>query len=405
VLETVRLALQALRGNGLRSVLTLLGMAIGVFSVIASVTAVAVLESTLVDSLASLGAQTITVTRLNEERPPTEEEQRRPALTYAQAERLRERLVLASSVSASVGRGGLEVRAGEERTDPSVSLRGVDQDFPQNNGLEVAEGRFLSEEDVRSGRPVVVLGSSLRERVFPGREAVGREVRVDGRRYTVVGVMAPRSGGFGLGDPNNRAWAPVTRVIAAYGLDDEDVTIDIRAGSAETLAATRDQAVGVLRAIRRLPPETDNNFEVSTSEDAISGLKSFTSALAMGGAGVGLIALLAAGVGVMNIMLVSVTERTREIGIRKALGATRGQILQQFLVEALVLCQLGGLVGLLVGVAGGNLAAALLKSAPAFPLGWALFALAGVTVVALTFGVYPALKASRLHPIDALRAE
>ncbi|HEX8385221.1 MAG TPA: ABC transporter permease [Rubricoccaceae bacterium] len=403
MVETVRMAFQSLRGNALRSALTLVGMAIGVFSVVASVTAVAVLESTLVDSLASMGSQTITFTRYEPDGSAVEDEEERPALTLAQAEALGARSGLA--VSPSVSRWGVEVRSEDAQTDPDVSLDGTDDAYAANHGLELAEGRYLDAEDVRSARAVVVLGSTVREKLFAGRDAVGREVRVDGRRYTVVGVLEPESGGFGIIDPNKRVVAPVSRVVDAYGMADEDVSVDVRAPTPALLSATRDRATGVLRAVRQLPPEVDNDFGVTSGADAAEGLKSFTRALALGGAGVGLIALLAAGVGVMNIMLVSVTERTREIGIRKALGATRGDIRRQFLVEALVLCQMGGLVGVGLGVLGGNVAAALMKSAPAFPWGWALGALVGVAVVALTFGVVPAVQAARLRPIEALRQE
>ena len=188
-------------------------------------------------------------------------------------------------------------------------------------------------------------------------------------------------------------------------MQDADVSIDVRAPSPETFAAVQDEAVGVMRAVRRLPPEVEDDFDVFSGAEAADGLKTFTDALATGGAGIGLIALLAAGIGVMNIMLVSVTERTREIGVRKSLGATRRDILLQFLVEAVVLCQIGGLAGILMGALGGNVVAALMTTAPAFPWGWALASVLGVTVVALVFGVYPATKAARLRPIEALRYE
>ena len=396
------MAFQALRGNALRSALTLVGMAIGVFSVVASVTAVAVLDATLVDSFAAMGSQTITFSRHTKNGPPAEDEDARPTLTLAQADALAARSGLA--VSPSVSRWGAEVRT-DDASAEGVSLDGTDDAYAINHGLAVAEGRFLDAEDLRSSRAVAVLGSTVREALFDGRDAVGREVRIDGRRYTVVGVLEPESGGFGLVDPNKRVVAPVTRIVAAYGMADEDVEVDVRAASPTLVAATRDAATGTLRAVRQLRPEADNDFGVTSGADAADGLKSFTQALTLGGAGVGLIALLAAGVGVMNIMLVSVTERTREIGIRKALGATRGDIRRQFLVEALVLCQMGGLVGVGAGVLAGNVAAALLDSAPAFPWGWALAALVGVAVVALTFGVVPAVQAARLRPIDALRSE
>ncbi|WP_420454199.1 ABC transporter permease [Rubrivirga sp.] len=403
--ETIRQALQALRSNRLRSALTLVGMAIGVFSVIASVTAVKVLDQTLMGQLAAMGTQTITFDRMPDDRPPTEEEMRRPQLTFEHALALRDRAPLAASVSARVWAGSREVRTTEASTDPDVSTMGVDQDYAQNNGWEVTAGRFIGEADVRSASSVAVLGSTVADEVFGEQDPLGREVRVDGVRFTVVGVLAEKSGGFGIGDTNNRVVVPITRAIPAFGAQDRDVSIDVRAPSAEMLAATQDQAVGGLRAIRRLPPEAEDDFETFSSAEAADGLKTFTDALATGGAGIGLIALLAAGVGVMNIMLVSVTERTREIGVRKSLGATRRDILLQFLVEAVVLCQLGGLAGIVMGALGGNVVAALMTTAPAFPWGWATVAVVGVTVVALVFGVYPATKAARLHPIEALRYE
>ena len=403
--DIVGMALGALRGNGLRSALTVLGITVGVFSVIASVTAVAVLEDVLVTNLVSMGSQTITVTRRPQDRESTQEEQRRPQLTLEQAERLASRATLAASVSPSVQAFGRQLRGGGEETDPNVLLIGTDQAYAANNGLEVASGRFLNADDVQAGRAVAVLGTSVRDELFPGRDVLGKEVRIDGRRFTVVGLLEAKSGGFGLFDPNKQVIVPITRAIPAFGLGDDDVQIDVRAPAPELVAATRDETIGILRAIRGLAPEAESDFEVVASDGLAEGLKGFSSALAMGGAGVGLIALLAAGVGVMNIMLVSVAERTREIGVRKSLGATRRDILVQFLLEAVALCQLGGLVGIGLGVIVGNGLAAVFKSAPAFPVGWAVAAIAGVTVVALTFGVYPAMKAAGLRPVEALRYE
>lgn len=403
--DIVRMALGALRGNGLRSVLTVLGITVGVFSVIASVTAVAVLEQVLLTNLVSMGSQTISVTRLPDDRQPTEEDARRPQITLEQAELLASRASLAASVSPSVTRFGRQLRGGGEETDPNVSLIGGDQSYAANNGMEIEAGRFLDASDVQSGRPVAVLGSSVREELFGDREAVGKEVRIDGLRFTVIGLIEEKSGGFGLFDPNKMVIIPISRAIPAFGLGDADVQIDVRAPAPELVAATRDETIGILRAIRGLAPEAESDFEVVASDGLAEGLKGFSRALAMGGAGVGLIALLAAGVGVMNIMLVSVAERTREIGVRKSLGAKRRDILVQFLLEAVALCQVGGVVGILLGIAAGNGLAAAFESAPAFPVGWAIAALVGVTIVALTFGVYPAVKASRLRPVEALRYE
>jgi len=400
--ETIRLALESLRANKLRSALTLVGMAIGVFSVIASVTAVDVLDNTFKDNLTGLGASTITIERMRD--PMTGERKGKP-LPYEQALRLRDRMTLAAAVTPSLYRGATTVQGGGETTEPSVTLVGTDGDYLENNSRKLEEGRFLTPEDVRYSRPVAVIGQTLVEGLFAGREPVGQTIRVDGRRFKVIGTMEEEGGAFGGGGANNRIYLPITRLISLYGLGEWDVELDVRARNATAVTALEAEAIGHLRAIRRLPPEEDNDFRVSSNQATVESFDAFASALTMGGLGIGLIALLAAGVGVMNIMLVSVTERTREIGVRKSLGATRAHIRRQFLVEAVVLCQVGGLAGILLGVGAGNLAAALMKSAPAFPLGWAFGALAGVTAVALVFGVYPATKAAKLRPVEALRAE
>jgi putative ABC transport system permease protein len=404
--ESLRMAWETFRGNKLRSLLTLLGMVIGVFSVIAAVTAVSVIDVYFQDAFSGLGANTFYIQKTPAIQMGWEDPsiRNRPNLTYADLLELRRRSRLAASVSPDEWFAQTAVRYAGEETDPNVGFRGVGADWIVNNGYEIGEGRFLVEDDVRYSRPFVVLGSVVAERLFPHEQAVGKEVRIDGRPYRVVGVMAEK-GSFLGEDTDNYVWAPITRLFTVYGDPDRDIGYDVRAASPALLQATVDEVTSILRAIRRVRPEEENNFEVVTN-DALSGpFASFTRFLTMGGAGIGLIALLAAGVGIMNIMLVSVTERTREIGIRKALGATRRAILAQFLVEAVFLCQVGGLVGILLGVLGGNGMALAFGISPAFPWGWAVGGVLGVTVIALVFGVYPAYKAARLNPIEALRYE
>ena len=405
--ESLRMAWETLRDNKLRSLLTLLGMVIGVFSVIAAVTAVEVIDVYFKEAFRGMGANAFYIVKYGGgfETGPTDPSLRnRPNLTYADLLELRERAHLAVSISPDGTFAYTAIKSAGEETDPNIAVRGVGADWAVNNGFEVAEGRFLTEDDVRYARPVAVLGSIVAERLFPHEQAVGKEVRIDGRRFRVVGVTAEK-GAF-LGDSNDDlVWAPITRLFAIYGDLDRDIGYDVRAPSPALVTPTIDEVTGVLRAIRRVPPEEESNFEVVTNDALRGPLESFTGILTMGGAGIGLIALLAAGVGIMNIMLVSVTERTREIGIRKALGATRRAILAQFLVEAVFLCQLGGLLGILLGLGGGNVMALAFGITPAFPWGWAVGGVLGVTVIALVFGVYPAYKAARLDPIEALRYE
>jgi putative ABC transport system permease protein len=233
---------------------------------------------------------------------------------------------------------------------------------------------------------------------------VGKSVQVGRVRLKVVGVLAEKAGLFR--DPNTRVYAPITYLFATYGgggrsMDDTR----IRAASANQLAAAEDEVRSHLRVIRQVEPGAPSTFNIESSDFLRSTFDEFTSTLTLGGALVGLISLLAAGIGIMNIMLVSVTERTREIGIRKAVGAKWRNILGQFLLEAIVLCQIGGLMGIVLGGLGGNVAALYWDISPSFPWAWAGIAVGGVTLLAVIFGGYPAYKAARLDPIESLRYE
>ncbi len=400
------MALEALRTNKLRSSLTLLGMVIGVFSVIAAVTAVGVIDRYFTDTFGGMGANTFYVSKFPgiQVGPRDPSLRNRPNLTYDDLLQLQRRSELPVSIAPDAGFDFARVTADGRETDPNIRIRGVDQDWAVNNGFEIEYGRFLSEDDVRYGRPVAVLGQPVAERLFPGEQAIGKEVRVRGRRFQVIGVFEEQ-GAF-LGErPDQNVWAPITRLFQVYGDPQRNISYDVRAPGPEFLDATIEEVTGHLRVIRGVRPQDDNNFEIVTN-DALQGpFQAFTAMLTVGGAGIGLIALLAAGIGIMNIMLVSVTERTREIGIRKALGATRRAVLGQFLLEAIVLCQIGGLIGIALGIAGGNALAIFSSIQPAFPLGWAITGVVGVTVIAIVFGVYPAWKAATLRPIEALRYE
>lgn len=404
--ESLRMAFETLRGNKLRSGLTLLGMVIGVFSVIAAVTAVDVIDLYFKESFRGMGANTFYVAKYpNFQMGPTDESVRnRPNLTYDDLLQLRRRSRLAASISPDGTFARTAVTYGGEETNPNIQVRGVGGDWAINNGYEVGDGRFLTEDDVRYARPVVVLGSAVAERLFVHEQAIGKDVRIDGHRYSVVGVFEEKGSSFGNSN-DDIVWAPITRMFVLYGRSDRNIAYDIRAPSPDLFNATIDEVTGILRSIRGVQPEEENNFEINTNDALMGPLEAFTHYLTLGGVFIGLIALLAAGVGIMNIMLVSVTERTREIGIRKSLGATRRAILTQFLIEAVFLCQIGGLLGIVLGGMGGNLLAVFMNISPSFPWMWAVIGVVGVTAIAVIFGVYPAYKAARLHPIEALRHE
>jgi putative ABC transport system permease protein len=403
-LETIREALQALRANILRSALTLLGIVIGVFAVIAAVTAVDVIDLYFKSSIQGLGASTFSVERydyVGGDGP----ERYHPPVTHNQIQRLREQTSADLTVSVSERfEFGAKVESGRHETNPNVTLYGTDEGFLGNFGYELRAGRPFVEQDLQNARPVALLGSDVAETLFPAISPIGKDIQVGRVRLQVVGVLEEKAGLFR--DPNTRVYAPISSLLSAYGgggrsMDDTR----IRVASAGQLPAAKEAVRSRLRVIRQVEPGAPNNFNIESSDFLRSTFSEFTSTLTTGGALVGLISLLAAGVGIMNIMLVSVTERTREIGIRKAVGAKWRDVLGQFLIEAIVLCQIGGAIGIVLGGLGGNATALYFDIAPSFPWGWALVAVAGVTTLALVFGGYPAYKAARLDPIDSLRYE
>ena len=405
--DLVGMALGALRGSLLRSSLTLLGMVIGVFAIIVSVTAVKVIENAITNTVSAFGATSVTVSS----RPAfqrgggSRRRVRYENLTYEQAQQMQERITRAAGIAPEASET-VRFRAGSVVTDPNVGLLGVTDDWLAANGYDLARGRALTDADVRFARPMVVLGASLADKLFPGRNAVGQEVAADRGRYTVVGVLTAK-GTTGLGgqDPDFIALVPITRLFTAYGRADRDLTVKVRSPSAQLVSAVVDQTIGAMRVIRRVTPGQENTFEVETSESSLGQFKTLSAGVQAGGAGIGLLTLLAAGIGIMNIMLVSVTERTREIGIRKALGARRVSILLQFLVEAVVLCQIGAVIGVALGIGVANILAIVFETPPTVPWVWVGVAFGGVTVFGVFFGVYPAWKAARLDPIEALRFE
>jgi len=402
--ETVREALQALRANKTRSALTLLGIVIGVFAVIAAVTAVDVIDLYFDRSIQGLGASTFQIERYDYagDRPS---DRYHPPVTYDQVLRLQERVAGDLTVSVSEGFDfNVRAQSNRQETNPNVTLYGTDDAFLGSFGYEMRTGRPLVEQDVQNGRPVALLGSTVADKLFPVTSPLGKEVRIGRVRLKVVGVLEEKPGLFR--SPNARVYAPISYLFSTYGGTGRNVNeVRVRAQTANRLSSARGDVRSHMRVIRQVEPGAPDTFNIEMRDFLRSTFSQFTSYLTLGGALVGLISLLAAGVGIMNIMLVSVTERTREIGIRKAVGAKWRHVLAQFLLEAVILCQIGGLVGIFLGGLGGNVAALYWDIAPSFPWVWAGIAVGGVTLLAVVFGGYPAYKAARLDPIDSLRYE
>ena len=405
VLEALRAAIDSLRANRMRTFLTLLGMVIGVFAIITSVTAVTVIDVYFKERMSMLGSNTFTITRY----PPVQINgggfRARRHVTYDQVQRLQQTMQepVAISVQEFFDRGA--VRYEDRETEPGMGLIGTDDNFLENFSYEIEIGRGFNDQDIQYGRPFALLGAAIAEELFPNETPIGKPITMKGRRYQVVGVLAAKGNFLGM-NMDDRVYVPITTAFASYGGANRDLSsVSIRTTGIDRLGPAMEEAIGRMRTIRKVPPGEPNDFEVETNDSMRAIFDAFTGALTVGGAGIGLIALLAAGIGIMNIMLVSVTERTRGIAIRKSVGARRRDILRQFLLEAFFLCQFGGALGILLGVLVGNYTAVAFDISGAIPWGWALTAVIMVTIIALVFGGYPAARAARLDPIDSLRYE
>jgi putative ABC transport system permease protein len=266
----------------------------------------------------------------------------------------------------------------------------------------LTEGRPLVDADVESAREICLLGNTVAKALFPRGSAVGQRVKVQSINYTVVGVFERPTATEGT---RGIVVVPITAGLNRYGRW-RDLSIFVQSDSPESFNDTIEQARGILRAIRKVPPSAEDDFEILSSDSMIAQFDKVTFAVRTGLAVVSSIALIAAGVGIMNIMLVSVTERTREIGIRRAVGARKRNIMTQFIMEAIVLCEIGGVIGIAFGILGANaLAVYLLKLPPAFPVDWAILGLLICSLIGIVFGTYPAWKAANLDPIESLRYE
>lgn len=402
-IEILRLASASLNANKLRSSLTVLGIAVGVFSVIGVMTLINGMRSSVESGLNILGANSFQISKVAPFSDWSRYRNRRD-ISYAMATRFKGLLGESARISMQLERYGKTVVYKDRRTNPNVNLRGADENFIGSFNFDVGAGRNLGADDVEYGRPVVVLGTDVAEKIFQNEDPLGRSVRIDGQNYLVVGVLAPKGTSFGQSQ-DNFVLTPITRWIAIYGQQWRSIGLNVQAPGQAELAATMDTAIGMMRLVRGLKPEDPNDFEVFSNESLIEAFNKIADVVAMGALIVSAIALLASGVGVMNIMLVSVTERTKEIGIRKSIGAKKQNIMLQFLAEAVALSMTGGVAGVIIGVGGGNAVAMALHTEITFPWLWTGIGLAVCGGIGVVFGMYPAWKAASLDPIEALRYE
>jgi putative ABC transport system permease protein len=407
LMESSRMALGALGAHKLRSALTLLGVLVGVFSIIVVMTAMRVMQSDIEAGMSELGSQTFMIDKWPAiyfgDHEGMEKYWRRKNITLEQGMQLEDRATLPRNIGLETTFWGGEVETRYKKTSPNVQLFGeTPGSFPARNWF-LQEGRLLMNMDVDGTRDVCVLGNSLAKSVFPRGSPIGDRLKINGINYTVVGVLESKGRSLG-GDQDNFAIVPVTTGLNRFGRW-RSLHILVQSRDQASFDDTVEQVRGALRVIRKVPPGKPDDFELFSNDSIIAQFKSFTLAVRIGVMAVSSIALLAAGIGIMNIMLVSVTERTREIGIRRAVGARKRSIMAQFIFEAIVICELGGALGVVLGVLGGNATAYFLKLTPVIPVDWVLIGLVICSIVGVVFGTYPAYKAANLDPIESLRYE
>jgi putative ABC transport system permease protein len=405
--EILRLAFAALGVNRLRSILTMLGITIGVFSIIGVMTAVSSLRGSIESGLSVLGANNFQFGKYSRGFDlggrNRDKYANRHDVTLTQAQRYAALMAeAAASVNLKCFDNNARAAYGGRQTNPNVNYGGTDENFLAANQYDIDYGRNLSAEDVVLARPVAVVGKDIEGKFFPQESPLGKTFRVNSHNYTIIGVLAEKGTSFGQ-TQDSTVIVPITRFLEDNGSVHRTVNIATEAPSHELYYATLDKAVAAMRIVRGLRPEQENDFDIYSNDSLISAFAKVADIVGAGAFVISGIALLAAGVGIMNIMLVSVTERTKEIGIRKSIGAKKRSILTQFLLESVVLSLMGGCAGILLGVVVGDLVASRYKADAIFPYGWASAGVLVCTAIGVGFGLYPAWKAASLDPIEALR--
>ncbi len=410
--DVLLMSLKAIVSNKLRSLLTLVGVVAGVASIIAVMTAISVVQGTMEKEMSVLGTQVFQVQKWPAGFNSDEQRRkamRRPPVTLANAKAIREQVETVDLVGSEIWDFGFVVEYKGEATNSNVTICGGTPEYPPNNTHYVGLGRNISQMDVKSGRNVAVIGYAIAQKLFPFVDPVDKEIRLDGRKYRVVGVFDEKKSAFGSAY-DNYVLIPVTAYLNTYGMIDRNgfsrsVNITVRAKTPELIDDAIEETRQVMRRERGVKANEEDNFDFFNSQSLITQFNQMTMGVKIAAFVIGIIALVVAGIGIMNIMLVSVTERTKEIGIRKSLGAKPKNILAQFLLEAVILCNVGGAVGVLVGFGLGNLVTAFTSFNTSVPLEWAVIGLVFCSAIGIIFGILPAIRASRLHPVDALRYE
>jgi putative ABC transport system permease protein len=405
--ELIKMAWNALGANKLRSTLTTSGITIGIFSIISVMTAISALQASIETGLSFLGSNTFQFSKYPNGIKIWGDEKYRNRKNIDYQTYLKFARLMADEadvICPKVWDDSTQAVYENKKTNPNIELCGTTQDFLAANNFKISDGRNLSAEDVEFARSACAIGQQLVQKLFPQGHAVGKVIKLNEKNYEVIGTLAEKGSNFG-GNDDNLVLIPITKFFENYGSRQRSLNIAIEAKNQVVYERTMGIAIGAFRSARGLRPEETSDFEIYSNDSLASAFRNIAATVRVGAFIISALALVAAGVGIMNIMLVSVTERTKEIGIRKSLGARQRDIRMQFLLEALFLSLLGATAGILLGIAAGNGLAVWLQASTVFPFGWAILGVLVCSAIGVGFGLYPAHKAASLDPIEALRYE
>jgi len=408
-LENVRIALQSIRTNLLRTILTVLIIAVGITALVGILTAIDSIKSSITKEFTFMGANTFSISsrgmrvQVGNKRYRTKNHS---YISYYQAKEFKEKFDFPATTAISVYATGIAtLKYGGEKTNPNITVRGIDEDYLFTAGYEIGKGRSFSEQDIISGRSMALIGSELAKRLFKGGEnPVSKVISIGGGKYKVIGVLKEKGSGFG-GSSDLVCFIPYTNTRNYFSRPNMNFGVQIKVDQPELMEAAVGQAEATFRVVRDLDPLDETDFNIEKSDNIANILLENIKNITLVATIIGFITLFGAAVGLMNIMLVSVTERTKEIGVRKAIGAKGTTVKQQFLIEAVVIGQIGGYLGIVLGILMGNLVSVLIGSAFVIPWMWIISGVALCFFVGIISGYYPAQKASRMDPIESLRYE
>jgi putative ABC transport system permease protein len=408
--ENIKLALNSIKSNFLRSLITLMIIAIGIAALVGILTALDVLLLSLSDNFSDMGANSFNIERKYEDLKGSRRGRRAKAsepISFDQAMLFKDRYDYPARVSVSDNCTGLAtVKYKQEKSNPNVTVVGCDMEYFKMRGYKLSTGRVFSESEMENGAHKVLIGSEICKLLFDDRaeNAIGKSIANGNVKYKVIGVLGSKGSSMSSNE-DRMIMIPITNAIRYYDTKNSNYNVSVSVNDATQMDAAESVAIGIFRNIRRLKAGQDNDFETFKSDGIMEILKENTVTIRWATIFIGLATLIGAAIGLMNIMLVSVTERTREIGVCKALGASRRNILEQFLTEAIAISILGGIVGIILGLVAGYAVAWGLGGSFVMPWNWITLGFVLCFIVGVLSGLYPAIRASALDPIEALRYE